>query len=181
MQTGSRAAPSPWAAETRSCSSLVLMQETAERVESAYVAWRALAHDRRTGRGSGGLSRSARCGGWVLSCWMYTFRTCSKCPRPTISSQSRHSARTVRTLRSADAFALGACTGVKSTSAPLSGTPHRSCGRTSHPDRAAGKRTCRPRSPQAPTTGYEPAGWPRRPPGGGTASAKCRSVWFTGL
>jgi hypothetical protein len=32
--------------------------------------------------------------------------------------QSRHSARTVRTQRSAYAFAFGACTGVKSTSAP---------------------------------------------------------------
>jgi hypothetical protein len=41
-----------------------------------------------------------------------------RCPRPTISSQSRHSARAVLILRSAKAFALGACTGVSSTSAP---------------------------------------------------------------
>ena len=32
-------------------------------------------------------------------------------PSPTISSQSRHSARTVPIHRSAKAFALGACTG----------------------------------------------------------------------
>jgi hypothetical protein len=44
-------------------------------------------------------------------------RICSRW-RPTISSQSRHSARTVPIQRSANALALGACTGVRSTWAP---------------------------------------------------------------
>jgi hypothetical protein len=39
-------------------------------------------------------------------------------PAPTINSRARHSARTVRIQRSAEALALGACTGVISTSAP---------------------------------------------------------------
>jgi len=43
--------------------------------------------------------------------------------RPRTRSRSRHSARTVRTHRSAYAFALGACTGANSTSAPLSLNP----------------------------------------------------------
>jgi hypothetical protein len=41
-----------------------------------------------------------------------------KVPATTMSSQSRHSARTVRIQRSAEALALGACTGVTNTSAP---------------------------------------------------------------
>ena len=42
--------------------------------------------------------------------------------RPTMSSQSRHSARTVRIQRSAYAFARGARTGVTRISAPSSRT-----------------------------------------------------------
>src|SRR4029453_11313884 len=45
-------------------------------------------------------------------------RTCSRWRRPMISSQSRHSLRTVRTNRSAHAFACGACTGVWITLIP---------------------------------------------------------------
>src|SRR5919201_2645260 len=41
--------------------------------------------------------------------------TCSSWRRPTISSRSRHSRRTLPTQRSMWAFAFGACTGVRMT------------------------------------------------------------------
>jgi hypothetical protein len=70
------------------------------------------------GLGSGGLRSSARCGLWRL--WWSTKirRTRSRWPRFTISSQSRHSERMVRTKRSAIAFACGARTGVLMISIP---------------------------------------------------------------
>ena len=45
----------------------------------------------------------------------YSHSTCSRCRRPRISSQSKHSRRTVPTQRSANAFARGARTGVRTT------------------------------------------------------------------
>jgi hypothetical protein len=96
----------------------VLVKQTAEQVASAHGASVILARNGQPGE--------------------RVWRTMHECPVRTVAvamlavdpkdllqvataddqQQSRHSARTVRTQRSAYAFAFGACTGVKSTSAP---------------------------------------------------------------
>src|SRR6266700_6237757 len=60
----------------------------------------------------GGRSARPRCGRWSLSCRTYSPSTLSRWRRPQISIQSRHSRRTVRTHRSANALAFGAWMGV---------------------------------------------------------------------
>jgi hypothetical protein len=70
----------------------------------------------------GGRSRRLRCGRWWLSWRTYSSRTRSRWRRPQISIQSRHSCRTVRTQRSANALAFGACTGVVMICAPSAGS-----------------------------------------------------------
>ncbi len=65
----------------------------------------------------------------------------------TISSQSRHSTRTVRTQRSAWAFALGACTGVKTTSAPSERNTSSKLRQNFASRSRIRKQTRRPRSP----------------------------------
>jgi hypothetical protein len=70
---------------------------------------------------------------------------CARCRRaapapdglvPTISSQSRHSARTLPTQRSVKALALGAWTGASTTSAPSARKRSSKARRTWHPDPA---------------------------------------------
>jgi hypothetical protein len=94
---------------------------------------------------------------------------------PTISSQSRHSARTVCTQRSAYAFALGARTGVTSTSPPSAQNTASKLRQNLASRSRSTKRTCRPPSPstssklracwatQAPLgLAVTPAKWTRR-------------------
>jgi hypothetical protein len=58
-----------------------------------------LTDDGQVGGSAGASSHSARWGRRRSSCWTETRRTCPGWPRPTSSSQSRHSAQTVPTHR----------------------------------------------------------------------------------
>jgi hypothetical protein len=71
---------------------------------------------RRTG--AGGCRSRPRCGRAVLQCVRYSISTRSSCCRFQINVQSRHSLRTVRTHRSAYAFARGARGGIFTASIP---------------------------------------------------------------
>jgi hypothetical protein len=82
------------------------MQQAAEQVAAVYLGSMISAD-------GGQPSGSVRCRKSEGAVWTMPvvvlggdLRTCSRCPRATISSQSRHSARSVPIHRSAKAFAL---------------------------------------------------------------------------
>jgi hypothetical protein len=107
----------PWGAEIHSCTSSVLVQEPAEQMTPTDLT---LADDTNA-IGIGGRTRRSQperpVGADARCSASHARKTCSRWRRPTISSQSRHSARTVPIHRSATALVLGARTGVKITSA----------------------------------------------------------------
>jgi hypothetical protein len=121
LVAGSGVARRAWGAKIRSCSSPVLVEEPAEQVTSLYPGLATLVDEVQTNGWTWRLQperpmRSMRSMRVVvldvdpehLSKWL----------GPTISSQSRHSARTDAIHLSANAFALGAWSGVRSTAAP---------------------------------------------------------------
>jgi hypothetical protein len=108
---------------------------------------------------------------WVLR---LTRRTCCRWLRPTIRSQSRHSAWAVRTQRSAYASASGARTGVRSTWAPCEQNTSSKLRQNFVSQSRSRKRTCRPRSP-APAADCGPAGRPQAP--SGLAVTPARWTW----
>jgi hypothetical protein len=73
-------------AQTRSCSSPVLVQETAEEVASVHSAPVIRTRNGQVGGRLWWLQPSARCGRSVL-CSIYARRTCGRWSRPTTSSQ----------------------------------------------------------------------------------------------
>jgi hypothetical protein len=101
-------------------------------------------------------------GRWRLSCWTSTRRICCKWPRPTISSQSRHSARTVRSQRSA-------CSTKRARRpvrpAPAATIPAACWHRNARQDLAAGRGA----GPAHGGTGWCGSPWPRGAHQGGAA------------
>ena len=84
-----------------SCSSLVLVQETAEQVASVDSGWRVAADE---GHSSGWIRRlklQRPVGTMSVVVRDVHLEGPLQVPRPTTSNQSRHSARTVPTHRSA--------------------------------------------------------------------------------
>jgi hypothetical protein len=100
----------------RSCSSVVLAKETAEQITSAHPACLVLSDDGQPGRWIRRLEPQRPVRTVAVVVLDIDSQDLFQMPRPTIRSQSRHSARTVRTHRSANAFAFGARTGVTGTS-----------------------------------------------------------------
>jgi hypothetical protein len=92
---------SAWGTERRSCSSLVLVQETAEQVASVDPGWRVAADEGH----SSDWTRRLKLQGPVRAMSVVVrgvhLEGPLQMPRPTTSNQSRHSARTVPTHRSA--------------------------------------------------------------------------------
>jgi hypothetical protein len=96
----------------RSCSSAVFMEETAEPIAAADLTLLALADDVQTGGWIRRLQPERPVRTMTVVVVDIDPKHTLQVPWPTISSQSRHSARAVPIHRSAKAFALGACTGV---------------------------------------------------------------------
>ena len=84
---------------------MVFVEESAEQVVSMHPAWLAVADDTQVGGWIRRFQSECPVGTVVVVVGdvhlTYTWSTCSRCPRPPISSQSRHWARTVRIQRSA--------------------------------------------------------------------------------
>ena len=106
-----RAATRAWGAEIRSCSSSILMEEAAEPVASVHRGSVILCTERQTGRWIWRLQLERPVRPMPVVMIDIDPQHSFQVAWPTISSQSRHSARIVPTHRSANAFALGACTG----------------------------------------------------------------------
>jgi hypothetical protein len=94
------------------------MEETAEPIAAANLTSLTLADDVQTGGWIRRLQPERPVRTMTVVVVDIDPEHTLQVPRPTISSQSRHSAWAVPIHRSAKAFALGACTGVSSTSAP---------------------------------------------------------------
>jgi hypothetical protein len=94
------------------------MEEAAEQIASVYNSLVILAQDGQLGRRVWRLQQQRPVGTVAVVMLKVDPKDLLEVAAPTISSQSRHSAWTVRTQRSACAFALGARIGVRSTSPP---------------------------------------------------------------
>jgi hypothetical protein len=146
----------------RSCSLSVLVDATAKQATSVHPDPLMLANERLIGgwirrlQSKRSVPGDARCRARQSTC-----RTCSKWPRRTISSQSKHSERTVRIQRFAWAFALGACTGVSSTSAPCERNTSSKV-RQNFASRSRSKKRTRRPARRTPAAGSLPAGPPKR-------------------